>query len=125
MNYQKFVSQKVKDIEISTIRYFFNMVNEVEGAISLCIGEPDFITPTHINQAANKALEDGRTFYSPNAGLFDLRKEISGFLQRKYGISYKPETEVIVTIGASQAIILIRTLSTVMSSDSSAIICNI
>ncbi|HHX22522.1 MAG: pyridoxal phosphate-dependent aminotransferase [Tepidanaerobacteraceae bacterium] len=111
MNYQKFVSQKVKDIEISTIRYFFNMVNEVEGAISLCIGEPDFITPTHINQAANKALEDGRTFYSPNAGLFDLRKEISGFLQRKYGISYKPETEVIVTIGASQAIdVVIRTL---------------
>jgi aminotransferase len=111
LNYQKFVSQKVKDIEISTIRYFFNMVNEVEGAISLCIGEPDFITPTHINQAANKALEDGRTFYSPNAGLFDLRKEISGFLQRKYGISYKPETEVIVTIGASQAIdVVIRTL---------------
>ena len=111
MNYQKFVSQKVKDIEISTIRYFFNMVNEVEGVISLCIGEPDFITPTHINQAANKALEDGRTFYSPNAGLFDLRKEISGFLQRKYGISYKPETEVIVTIGASQAIdVVIRTL---------------
>ena len=111
MNYQKFVSQKVKDIEISTIRYFFNMVNEVEGAISLCIGEPDYITPTHINQAANKALEDGRTFYSPNAGLFDLRKEISGFLQRKYGISYKPETEVKVTIGASQAIdVVIRTL---------------
>jgi len=111
LDYGKFVAQRAKDIEISTIRYFFNMVNEVEGAISLCIGEPDFITPSHINQAAVQALADGHTFYTPNAGLYELRQEISNYLNRRYQLTYKPESEIIVTIGASQAIdVVIRTL---------------
>ncbi|MDD4570374.1 MAG: aminotransferase class I/II-fold pyridoxal phosphate-dependent enzyme [Tepidanaerobacteraceae bacterium] len=111
MYYQKYVTQRAKDIEISTIRYFFNMVNEVEGAISLCIGEPDFITPSHINLAAVHALADGHTFYTPNAGLYELRQEISHYLKRRYQLEYKPDSEIIVTIGASQAIdVVIRTL---------------
>ncbi len=110
MDYQKYVTQRAKDIEISTIRYFFNMVNEVEGAVSLCIGEPDFTTPAHINQAAVEALKQGHTFYTPNAGLLELRQEISKYLENRYKIGYNPETEIIVTIGASQAIdVVIRT----------------
>jgi len=112
MEYQKYVAQNVKSIEISTIRYFFNMVNQVEGAISLCIGEPDFTTPGHINEAAVKALDEGKTFYTPNAGLLDLRKEIAGYMKRRFALEYKPESEIIVTIGASEAIeVAIRTLT--------------
>ncbi|MDI3310565.1 MAG: aminotransferase class I/II-fold pyridoxal phosphate-dependent enzyme [Thermoanaerobacterium sp.] len=111
MNYDKYVAQRAKSIEISTIRYFFNMVNEVEGAISLCIGEPDFTTPKHIDEAAKKALDEGKTFYTPNAGLLELRQEISKYLKRRFDVTYKPESEIIVTIGASQAIdVAIRTL---------------
>ncbi|SHE67978.1 aminotransferase [Caldanaerobius fijiensis DSM 17918] len=111
MNYDKYVAQRAKSIEISTIRYFFNMVNEVEGAISLCIGEPDFTTPKHIDEAAKKALDEGKTFYTPNAGLLELRQEISRYLKRRFDVTYKPESEIIVTIGASQAIdVAIRTL---------------
>lgn len=111
MDYQKYVAQRAKDIEISTIRYFFNMVNEVEGAISLCIGEPDFTTPEHINQASVEALNQGHTFYTPNAGLLELREEIAKYLSRRHKVDYKPESEIIVTIGASQAIdVAIRTL---------------
>lgn len=111
MDYNNYISKRAKTIEISTIRYFFNMVKEVEGAISLCIGEPDFTTPNHINHGAINALNKGKTFYSPNAGLSELRQEISDFLSRRYSIEYNPETEVIVSIGASQAIdVAIRTL---------------
>jgi aminotransferase len=111
LDYQKYVTQRAKDIEISTIRYFFNMVNEVEGAISLCIGEPDFTTPSHISRAAVRALDQGHTFYTPNAGLYELRQEISKYLKRRCQLTYKPESEIIVTIGASQAIdVVIRTL---------------
>jgi aminotransferase len=111
LDYGKFVAKRAKDIEISTIRYFFSMVKEVEGAISLCIGEPDFVTPSHINQAAVQSLDDGRTFYTANAGHFRLRQEISNYLNRRYQLEYKPESEIIVTVGASQAIdVVIRTL---------------
>ncbi len=111
MDYGKYVAQRAKDIEISTIRYFFNMVKEVEGAISLCIGEPDFTTPSHINEAAVQSLNEGRTFYTANAGHYRLRQEICDFLNRRYQLTYKPESEIIVTVGASQAIdVAIRTL---------------
>jgi len=111
LDYGKFVAKRAKNIEISTIRYFFSMVKEVEGAISLCIGEPDFVTPSHINLAAVKSLEDGHTFYTANAGHYVLRKEIADYLNRRYGLQYNPESEIIVTVGASQAIdVVIRTL---------------
>jgi aminotransferase len=111
VDYGKYVAKRAKDIEISTIRFFFNMVNEVEGAISLCIGEPDFTTPEHINKAAVRALENGQTFYTPNAGLPELRNEISDYLKRRFNLEYNPKSEIIVTIGASQAIdVAIRSL---------------
>lgn len=111
MDYQKHVASRAKDIDLSTIRYFFNLVNKVEGAISLCIGEPDFTTPVHICEAAKKALDNGKTFYTPNAGLPELRYEIANYLNRRFNTKYNPENEIIVTIGASQAIdVALRTL---------------
>ena len=111
MDYSKYVSERAKSIEISTIRYFFTMVNEVKDAISLCIGEPDFITPEHINEAAILSIRRGNTFYTPNAGLMELRNEISKYLERRFKIIYRPENEIIITIGASQAIdVALRTL---------------
>ena len=77
MNHEKFIAKRVKDIEISTIRYFFNMVNEVEEAVSLCIGEPNFPTPVQVCQAAIRSIEESKTFYTVNAGEVKLREEIS------------------------------------------------
>jgi aminotransferase len=111
VDYSKYISERAKSIEISTIRYFFTMVNEVKDAISLCIGEPDFITPDHINEAAILSIKQGNTFYTPNAGLMELRNEISKYLERRFKIIYRPENEIIITIGASQAIdVALRTL---------------
>ncbi len=110
MNHEKFIAKRVKDIEISTIRYFFNMVNEVEEAVSLCIGEPNFPTPVQVCQAAIRSIEESKTFYTVNAGEVKLREEISQYLLRRFSLKYNP-SEIIVTIGASQAIdVAIRTL---------------
>ncbi|MCG0275473.1 MAG: aminotransferase class I/II-fold pyridoxal phosphate-dependent enzyme [Thermosediminibacteraceae bacterium] len=111
MDYKKYVADRVKDVKFSTIRYFFNLVNQMPEAISLCIGEPDFVTPIHICEAAKKALDDGKTSYTPNPGILELRYEIAHYLKRRFGLSYVPEKEIIVTIGASEAIdIALRTL---------------
>ncbi|KKC30602.1 pyridoxal phosphate-dependent aminotransferase [Caldanaerobacter subterraneus] len=110
MNFEDRIAKRAKAIEISTIRYFFNMAREVEGAISLAIGEPDFITPEHIRNAAKKALDEGMTGYTVNAGLIELRREIADYLKRRYSLYYDPEKEILVTIGATEAIYV--TLST-------------
>ena len=91
MDYQKYVTQRARDIEISTIRYFFNMVNEVEGAISLCIGEPDFITPTHINLAAVQALANGHTLQSKCR---PLRTSTGDFHYENAAINWRINQEV-------------------------------
>lgn len=104
MNYEDRVAKRAKSIEISTIRYFFNMVKDVPGAISLTIGEPDFITPKHIMEACVKSLNEGKTGYTVNPGLIELREEIAKYLKRRYNISYKPDGEILVTIGATEAI---------------------
>lgn len=98
------VSRRAKSIEISTIRYFFNMAKEVPGAISLTIGEPDFVTPRHIIDAAYASLLEGKTGYTVNAGLIELRQEISKYLKRSCDVDYKPDGEILVTIGATEAI---------------------
>ncbi|NLC62738.1 MAG: aminotransferase class I/II-fold pyridoxal phosphate-dependent enzyme [Thermoanaerobacterales bacterium] len=111
MDYTKYVAKRVKKIDVSTIRFFFDMVNEVKDVISLCIGEPDFTTPGHINEAAIEALNRGETFYTSNAGLMELRKEVSKYLSRRFDLVYSPEDEIIITTGASQAIdVALRTL---------------
>ncbi|WP_434654659.1 pyridoxal phosphate-dependent aminotransferase [Thermoanaerobacterium thermosaccharolyticum] len=104
MNYEDRVAKRAKSIEISTIRYFFNMVKDVPGAISLTIGEPDFVTPRHIIDAAYESLLEGKTGYTVNAGLIELREEISKYLKKNYNVGYKPDGEILVTIGATEAI---------------------
>lgn len=99
-----FINDEVKNIEISGIRKFHNLVQNYEGAISLTIGQPDFDTPTHIKDAAKKALDEGKTIYTHNAGLIELRNAASKYLETKYSLLYNPETEIITTNGASEAI---------------------
>lgn len=98
------VNSRVKQIELSGIRKFFNMVAEYEDVISLTIGQPDFKTPQHIKNAGIEAIQQDYTSYTHNAGFIELRKAASDFLQQKYGLTYSPDSEVITTVGASQAI---------------------
>ncbi|WP_462409089.1 aminotransferase A [Neobacillus sp. Marseille-QA0830] len=98
------INNRVKNIEISGIRKFSNMVANVEGMISFTIGQPDFPTPEHVKQAGIAAIENDFTSYTHNAGTIELRKAASDFVAQKYHLHYTPETEVIVTLGASEAI---------------------
>ncbi len=98
------LSQLVENIKPSGIRKFFDLVSEMRDVISLGVGEPDFDTPWHIRDEGIYALEKGKTFYTSNSGLKELRNEICGYLERRQGISYNPDTEVIVTVGGSEAI---------------------
>ena len=98
------LSDKITTIKPSGIRKFFDIVNEMEDAISLGVGEPDFDTPCHIRDEGIYSLEKGRTFYTSNAGLKELRTEIVKYIQRTQGVSYDPMKEVLVTVGGSEAI---------------------
>ena len=111
INYDKILSAKAKELKPSGIRKFFDLANEMEGVISLGVGEPDFKTPWSIREAAIKSLERGKTRYSANAGLAELRKEISNYLDRRFSLKYDPTTQMIVTVGGSEGIdITIRAL---------------
>ncbi len=98
------LSKKIVEIEPSGIRKFFDMVSEMPDAISLGVGEPDFDTPWRIREEGIYSLERGRTFYTSNAGLKELKEEISKYLQRKMQVSYDPASEIIVTVGGSEGI---------------------
>jgi aminotransferase len=98
------ISQHVQSIPSSGIRRFFDLLASMEGVISLGVGQPDFVTPNHIRQAAIKSIEDGETYYTSNYGLVELRAAISRHLNRLYGVSYEAGTEVIVTAGVSEAL---------------------
>ncbi|XCS10031.1 aminotransferase A [Aeribacillus pallidus] len=105
------INQNVKNIAISGIRAFFNIVSNYDDVVSLTIGQPDFPTPSHIKEAAKQAIDDNYTTYTHNAGLIDVREAACQFVHKKYHLSYDPGSEVIVTIGASQAIdIALRTI---------------
>lgn len=91
-------------ISPSGIRKFFDIASEMKDVISLGVGEPDFSTPQHIREEGIRSLEKGRTFYTSNAGLTELKKEISDYISRKQGIRYEPKNEVLVTVGGSEAI---------------------
>lgn len=88
----------------SGIRKFFDVVNEMPDAISLGVGEPDFDTPWHIREEGIFSLEKGRTFYTSNSGLMELRKEIDAYLTRRFNVSYDPKSEMLITVGGSEAI---------------------
>jgi len=98
------LSEKIVTIPPSGIRKFFDIASEMKDAISLGVGEPDFDTPWHIREEGIYSLEKGRTFYTANAGLKDLRIEIHNYLKRKYGLDYEPDNEILVTVGGSEAI---------------------
>ena len=107
------LNPRVKELEISGIRRFFNMVSHVEGLISLTIGQPDFLTPEHVKLAGIDAINQNLTSYTHNAGTKELRIAACEFVNKKYGVVYNPETEVIVTVGASEAIdVSLRTILT-------------
>ena len=98
------LSKTITEIQPSGIRKFFDIVSEMKDAISLGVGEPDFDTPWHIREEGIYSLEKGRTFYTSNSGLKDLKIEICNYLKRRYGLKYHYENETIVTIGGSEAI---------------------
>lgn len=98
------LSKVVEDIKPSGIRKFFDIVSEMKDAISLGVGEPDFDTPWHIRDEGIYALEKGKTFYTSNAGLKDLREEISNYIKRTQNVCYDSKTEILVTVGGSEAI---------------------
>ena len=98
------LSETIVQIEPSGIRKFFDIVSEMKDAISLGVGEPDFDTPWHIREEGIYSLEKGRTFYTSNAGLKELKQEICRYLYRRFDVSYNPDSEVMVTVGGSEAI---------------------
>ena len=99
-----FVCSKIKGIKPSGIRKLFDIASEMPDALSLGVGEPDFDTPWHIRDEGIYALQKGRTFYTGNAGLPELREAICGYAKKRYGLDYDPLKEVIVTVGGSEAI---------------------
>lgn len=104
MDHTRYIASHVRDIPRSGIRDFFEIVQTMQDVISLGIGEPDFVTPWHIREAAIYALEHGRTSYTSNLGLPKLRKAISTYVTQKFGVTYNPEREILVTVGVSEAI---------------------
>lgn len=98
------LNQKITEVKPSGIRKFFDIVSEMPDAISLGVGEPDFDTPWHIRDEGIYSLEKGKTFYTSNAGLMDLRREISNYIKRKQNITYDAAKEILVTVGGSEAI---------------------
>ncbi|MDN5347478.1 MAG: aminotransferase [Clostridia bacterium] len=101
---QKFINPKVKNIPPSGIRRFFDLVANTKGVISLGVGEPDFVTPWHIREAAVQAIEKGYTMYTSNYGLPELRRAVASYLEKRFEVAYNPETEIMVTVGASEAV---------------------
>ena len=104
IDYNNILSPVARDIAPSGIRKFFDIVSEMKDAISLGVGEPDFVTPWPIREEGIKALEKGRTHYTSNAGMMELREEIARYSKRKYNLTYDPQSEIIVTVGGSEAI---------------------
>ena len=101
---RNFLSDKCVSLKPSGIRKFFDIVSEMPDAISLGVGEPDFDTPWHIREEGIYSLERGKTFYTSNSGLMELRQEICHYLKRRIGVEYQPASDVIITVGGSEAI---------------------
>ena len=104
IDYSKVLSHTVVETPKSGIRKFFDLMSTMNDVVGLTVGEPDFQTPWHIREAGIESLEKGKTYYTANAGLVELRSEINNYMTRRFGISYEPSSEVIVTVGGSEAI---------------------
>ncbi len=99
-----YISEKVTNIPPSGIRRFFDLISSMEGVISLGVGEPDFVTPWHIREAAIYSFEKGYTMYTSNQGLPQLRQELAKYLESCYGLSYNPDSELLITVGVSEGL---------------------
>ncbi len=104
INYDDVLSDKARALRPSGIRKFFDLLDEMKGVVSLTVGQPDFVTPWHIREAAIESIEKGRTYYTSNNGLMELREEISRYLHRRFNLNYAAKNEIIVTVGGSEAI---------------------
>lgn len=110
---QSRIAARVRELPPSPIRRFFGLVETMPDAISLSIGEPDFVTPWRVREAGIFSVEKGKTYYTANLGLIELRREIARYLSRRFGVDYDPTTEIMVTVGVSEALDL--ALRTVIS----------
>ena len=104
MNYDKYISEIAKGIKPSGIRKFFDVANTMKDAISLGVGEPDFVTPWPVRDAAITSIKRGYTQYTSNAGMPELRAAIGKYLNLRYNLNYDPDDEILVTVGASEGI---------------------
>ena len=104
MDYNKLLNPTVVTMKPSGIRKFFDIAADMEDVISLGVGEPDFQTPWHIRQAGIKSLQDGKTKYTANRGLIELRRAVADYVRERLDVEYNPETEVLISVGGSEAI---------------------
>ncbi len=104
IDYSKVLSGTVKDMKPSGIRKFFDMLDNMHDVVGLTVGQPDFVTPWHIREAGIDSLKEGKTYYTSNAGLIELRCEIANYLLRRFNLNYDGEHEIVVTVGGSEAI---------------------
>ncbi len=104
MNYEQILSEKIQSVPPSGIRKFFDILEEMKDAISLGVGEPDFVTPWHIRDAGIYSLEKGKTRYTSNAGLAELRREIAAYQARRFGLHYDFASQIVVTVGGSEGL---------------------
>lgn len=104
IDYTKILSGKAVSLQPSGIRKFFDLTERMQDVTALTVGQPDFVTPWHIREAAIECLEKGRTYYTSNAGLTPLREEICAYMERRFSLKYDPKTETLVTVGGSEAI---------------------
>jgi aminotransferase len=98
------ISQRANKLSPSGIRKFFDLLSSIDGVISLGVGEPDYTTPWHIREAAIESIEKGQTMYTSNSGMPELRKELARYLKTEYKVEYDPETELLITVGVSEAL---------------------
>ena len=104
MDYSQLLSKRAQELKPSGIRRFFDMLGGMTDVVALTVGQPDFVTPWHIREAGITSLEQGKTYYTSNSGLIEMRREICAYLDRRFGMKYDPESEIIVTVGGSEAI---------------------
>ena len=104
MNYESVLSDRIKAVKPSGIRKFFDILEEMKDAISLGVGEPDFVTPWHIRDAGIYSLEKGFTKYTSNAGMAELRREIASYMERRFQIRYDFASQIVVTVGAARVL---------------------
>lgn len=104
IQYDSLLSKTVQEIAPSGIRKFFDLLDDLKGVTALTVGQPDFVTPWHIREKAIESLEQGRTYYTSNAGLLPLRQSIASYMERRFDLSYNPKDEILVTVGGSEAI---------------------